>query len=78
MLLPVKLIVALVLASLPFLGIALLMWKGPKSKAAVLYRAARDRRQATAERVEALHDDLAEADAKLQASQRRLVETIKR
>jgi hypothetical protein len=61
-----------VLALFPFIGIALLVWKGPKHTAARAYRHARERTAAAAEAADRERERLVEADARLAESQRRL------
>jgi hypothetical protein len=60
------------LALFPFIGIAVLVWKGPKHTAAKAYRQARQRTAALAEAAERESARLAEADARFAESQRRL------
>jgi len=63
----------LLLALFPFVGIALLiMGAGPKRTAARAYRRAREHTREVAEAADRENEQLAEADARLAESQRRL------
>lgn len=68
-----KLVVILVLASIPFVGIAMLVWKGPRSGAARQYHRAAAARDATAEDLESMRLRLAAADQRLTEARRRLL-----
>jgi hypothetical protein len=70
--LDVKLVAILVLASIPFAGIVMLVWKGPRSGAARLYHQAAAQRDAAAEEVERMRLRLAAADQRLTAIHQRL------
>jgi hypothetical protein len=62
----------LLLGLFPFIGVVLLAWLGPKHTWAAHYRHARERTAAMAEAAELERQQLEAADARLQASQRRL------
>ena len=69
-----RLAVILVLSALPFIGMAWLVWIGPRNSWSARYRQAIDQRVATAEAAEQLSARLAEEGDRLRESQRRLVE----
>ena len=71
-----RVIVTLLLAMLPFIGIGLLLWKGPKSILATRYRLAIERREAVAAQVELLRLELEDEDTKLIDKQRTLRERL--
>ena len=70
----VRLAVVLFLSALPFIGMAWLVWIGPRNSWSARYRQAIDQRVATAEAAEQLSARLAEEGDRLRESQRRLVE----
>ena len=62
----------LLLGLFPFIGVVLLAWLGPKHTWAAHYHHAREHTAAVAEAAERERQQLEAADARLQASQRRL------
>jgi len=62
----------LILAAVPFVGIALLVWKGSRSTSAKQYRAAVEDHDAEAAEEEALSDGLGTKIARLTDDQERL------
>ena len=62
----------LLLALFPFIGMALLVWMGPRQSWSAHYRHARQRTAALAAAAEREVERVAEADARLEESQRRL------
>ena len=64
----------LLLALFPFIGMALLVWMGPRQSWSARYRRARQRTAALAAAVDRERERLVEADARLAESQRRLRE----
>ena len=67
-----RLAAILLLGLFPFIAAALLAWIGPKRTWAAHYRHARERTAALAEDASRERARLAEADARLRASQQRL------
>jgi hypothetical protein len=67
-----RLFALFLLALFPFVAIALLAWLNPKRTWAARYRHARARTAALAEEADRERERLAEADARLAESQRRL------
>jgi len=68
--------VILFLACIPFVGIALLLWKGPRSLAARRYSQAIVDREMTRDELEAARIRLAEACRRLAAAQHRLAAQV--
>jgi hypothetical protein len=62
----------LLLGLFPFIGIALLVWMGPRNSWSARYRHARDHTRQIAALADRENARLAAADARLEASQRRL------
>jgi hypothetical protein len=71
--LDVKLVAILVLAGIPFAGIVMLIWKGPRSSAAQQYHQAAARRDAAAGEVDRMRRRLVAADQRLTALRQRLM-----
>ena len=69
----VRLAVVLFLSALPFIGMAWLVWIGPRNSWSARYWQAIDHHDATAEAAEQLNARLTEEGDRLQESQRRLV-----
>jgi hypothetical protein len=73
-----RLAIILTLAAFPFLGAVLLGWLGPKRTWATHYRRARERTAALADDADRQAERLEAADARLEASQQRLVGRVVR
>jgi hypothetical protein len=67
-----RLVIILTLAAFPFVGAVLLAWLGPKRTWAAHYRHARERTAALEDDADRQRERLEAADARLEASQRRL------
>jgi hypothetical protein len=68
----VTLAAILLLGLFPFIGIALLVWMGPRNSWSAHYRHARERTRQIAAAADRERERLEAADARLEASQRRL------
>jgi len=68
-----KLAAIIVLALMPFAGIALLLWKGPRSSFATANREAARRREAKAAEEDRLRRQIAKRDKTLRAQQGQLL-----
>ena len=70
------LVAFLALAAIPFVGAALLLWKGPRGRAAERMHEAVEQHRATRAEAERVRARLDAASQRLQASQQRLADAV--